>query len=636
MVLVNFMGNIIAPVFSGIILILFGSYFFISKSLTTKASRYFVIYLLSFGIFLILRPAQLFFGGGLLPLYINNFRSFIFLAICAPALSLSNISFIVPVKKRYIIYLLIVGFILAATYIIFNNLSSNGSYIAFNLAGLIAHEPFIPSMTAPFYGREVTIAIFIVVGIQFAGSGLFLLKQHYKKETNKRKFYMEHVLFGIGSVTLGLSFILGVLLKYWWIYYSVSVFSSILAGSGIMVDIKEMKNKISKTIPYIKEELTNLIRFQPKRTSELYEIFNILGINTRINTFIIMECKRSSSQKDSINLVDMLFHEVEPLLLSEIGENCYFLIPIGRYKIGICIYYKFSSHGRKYESNELCKKIIALFDNDKTLKISFGIGRTRNDASGLSESYHEAVTAQAYASYFKKTQIIHINDVQDSTVQNSGVLFDLNDISISIKTGNTETALAQFNLYFAGIIQVTNEDLVNIRMRSFHLVSTILQDAMSVGISGINIAKKSNSYFMDLLHIEKIEAVRNYLIKIIEEITNAVAITQKNKSSKVVINSKKYVDENYANKISGKLVSEVMGISYSYLHNIFKKETGISLNDYINSSRIKSAKQLLTDSSNNITEVAYAVGFNDSNYFSTVFKKSEGMSPNKYRKSLNP
>ena len=58
--------------------------------------------------------------------------------------------------------------------------------------------------------------------------------------------------------------------------------------------------------------------------------------------------------------------------------------------------------------------------------------------------------------------------------------------------------------------------------------------------------------------------------------------------------------------------------------------TGVGLNDFINISRITAAEKLLVSSNMSITEIASACGFNDSNYFASVFKKFKGITPKRY------
>lgn len=74
-------------------------------------------------------------------------------------------------------------------------------------------------------------------------------------------------------------------------------------------------------------------------------------------------------------------------------------------------------------------------------------------------------------------------------------------------------------------------------------------------------------------------------------------------------------------------LTEEVGISRSQLHRKMKELTGISTNEFIRNLRMEEASRLLRQGDVNITQVAYAVGFNSQAHFSTVFKKYFGMSP---------
>ncbi|MBQ4527457.1 MAG: helix-turn-helix transcriptional regulator, partial [Clostridia bacterium] len=75
--------------------------------------------------------------------------------------------------------------------------------------------------------------------------------------------------------------------------------------------------------------------------------------------------------------------------------------------------------------------------------------------------------------------------------------------------------------------------------------------------------------------------------------------------------------------------------SPSYIRYIFKREGNVSVQAKINEIRLNKAKRLLRGGMMSITDIAFAVGFTDSNYFSTVFKKIEKISPSEYRKNLS-
>lgn len=94
-----------------------------------------------------------------------------------------------------------------------------------------------------------------------------------------------------------------------------------------------------------------------------------------------------------------------------------------------------------------------------------------------------------------------------------------------------------------------------------------------------------------------------------------------------------YIQNNYSRKISLAAVAEHVGLSSGYLCRIFKEETGVSINAYINNLRMMKAGELLKDKNSYIKEVAISVGFEDQLYFSRLFKRYYGATPSEYRSS---
>ncbi|WP_308635529.1 response regulator [Paenibacillus silvisoli] len=70
----------------------------------------------------------------------------------------------------------------------------------------------------------------------------------------------------------------------------------------------------------------------------------------------------------------------------------------------------------------------------------------------------------------------------------------------------------------------------------------------------------------------------------------------------------------------------------AYLSRLFRKETGLSLSDYITVTRIERAKRDLVDTNDKISNIAESVGYVHFSYFAKLFKKMTGLSPQEYRK----
>lgn len=92
-----------------------------------------------------------------------------------------------------------------------------------------------------------------------------------------------------------------------------------------------------------------------------------------------------------------------------------------------------------------------------------------------------------------------------------------------------------------------------------------------------------------------------------------------------------YVRRHYAESIGVKELAERARMSESNLHATFKKQLGVSPISYLNSFRLSLAEELLMDAGKSIKEVGEAVGIPDPFYFSKLFKRAYGTSPQKYR-----
>ena len=102
---------------------------------------------------------------------------------------------------------------------------------------------------------------------------------------------------------------------------------------------------------------------------------------------------------------------------------------------------------------------------------------------------------------------------------------------------------------------------------------------------------------------------------------------------KLINNAVTYLEQHAHDDISAAQVARSAFVSISTLSYAFKKQTGVSLSEYVTKIRIDKACELLQTSRDSLSRVAMSVGFQDPAYFSRVFKKTLGETPFQYRKS---
>ncbi len=112
--------------------------------------------------------------------------------------------------------------------------------------------------------------------------------------------------------------------------------------------------------------------------------------------------------------------------------------------------------------------------------------------------------------------------------------------------------------------------------------------------------------------------------------------TLKSKSTQgeyeALVRAKEYIEEHYCEQIRASTLSKLCSMSETSLRRKFREYIGQPPLDYQTGFRIRRARELLLERRYNVTEVAMQVGFEDVNYFSRLFKKRVGVSPQKYEK----
>jgi YesN/AraC family two-component response regulator len=131
------------------------------------------------------------------------------------------------------------------------------------------------------------------------------------------------------------------------------------------------------------------------------------------------------------------------------------------------------------------------------------------------------------------------------------------------------------------------------------------------------------------------EGMCNYLlcalISLILQIPQEITVLSKSEKSFLSNRIKQYIDENYLEEINLESIAQSLSISPFYLVHVFKESTGFSPIQYIIRRRIGEAQSLLINTAYSVTQIAGMVGYDNISYFTTLFSKTVGMTPKKYR-----
>lgn len=126
--------------------------------------------------------------------------------------------------------------------------------------------------------------------------------------------------------------------------------------------------------------------------------------------------------------------------------------------------------------------------------------------------------------------------------------------------------------------------------------------------------------------------MEEYFLDFIDTACSTVLEDKKDKYSRIFASMREFIEGHYAQQITLDQMAAMAGISAGYFSKLFREYTGQSFIEFLNSIRIRAAKQMIR-SGMKIHQVAVCTGFSDYSYFSRVFRASEGISPREYQQN---
>ncbi len=126
------------------------------------------------------------------------------------------------------------------------------------------------------------------------------------------------------------------------------------------------------------------------------------------------------------------------------------------------------------------------------------------------------------------------------------------------------------------------------------------------------------------------------LIRNVQKVNDINIFTTKQSMENHLIDSiKKHLEKNVESKFKISDICSKLGYSKSYLCKIFSEQTGQSIANYGTYVKIKHAKQLIRENNLNFSQISDRLNFDNSQYFSRVFKRVTGMTPTEFKQTLN-
>lgn len=266
------------------------------------------------------------------------------------------------------------------------------------------------------------------------------------------------------------------------------------------------------------------------------------------------------------------------------------------------------------------------------LQVSIDIGVSDNHSSftELSNAYEQAQLALSFNRYNTVSSISWYNQFHDQDIMlipykesdNIKFQFFLKHAEKD-QLGNFLKELKQQSLSSAS--QYADMSLLMI-----NIVSQLSMYASSVGINLNEVSGVSIIEFIE--KTRNIDQFFSWVESIIQKLKDRTIASRSNNAQRILEKAVSYVSEYFTEQdLTMERVCSNLGVSESYLSQLFKKYKETTFVKFVTGLRMEKAVELLINTGDRIVEIATACGYQDVYYFSHSFKKHTGSAPKKYR-----
>ena len=664
-----FLTNVICPLLSGIPLLCFAFYFFYAgQGLFRARARLFPAFLLAFSLFILGRPLQLLAGPYPWPIYINCLRAILFIGICCP-LVLHEARALCGVQGRRSLLrpLLLVGGALATLNSVVLLAGPADTPLVFELGSLKAYDCTPRSLTPPLFAREVTILIQVAAGLGFFGlAGYETLKA--RRAVPASEPGSRHLLyFALGCLVFGAALVLGTLTHQWWFYYLASVPAAFFIGLGVREDMLYVRQRVERVTPFLRDELFHSLGSGSRQEAKVQELKELLGKQVLPTLVLAIGWEQPDGTGNAqLTAQEASRQRLAEALDEEVGEAGYLLLPVGPGRFAVCLdlgedraralaeklrarlvseptHRPSSWHNWTYTVRPVVPTGLPIPRNEpehrskekrtegnEVRRVAVGIGGT-HPPQELQHSYLQAQTALRAAEQSGQSIVSYI-DLGAMPSQRRFPIEARDEFLLEFKHVHHDAARQRLQVLLDQVAIHAEGDAVAYRVSLLELLGTILG---RLGEQARRPALRTDaaSAFERLNRLETIDDLTAAFTATVDTLLRHVEAPQvETTAGNPLQRAQAYIGENLAEDLKVPDVARRAGVSTSQLQRIFRDALGMTYSTYLTTMRMQKAKALLAGTDRPITDIAFDVGYNDSTYFSTAFRKHAGLSPSQYRK----
>lgn len=282
------------------------------------------------------------------------------------------------------------------------------------------------------------------------------------------------------------------------------------------------------------------------------------------------------------------------------------------------------------------KRVMTTIENLLKLKITISLGSPHKKMNELNVSYERAVMGMRSRILLGGNPFISCDDI--SNVKRNDNCYSIEDrrlLLMFMQSNNMHQVEQTISKVF--LLMQEKKICYDLYMGTCsEIFSTCMEylskNNLSAELDGFHDRSK---FLREISGVETLEQVKKTIFDLLNEAVQTVQSHIENQYSELVQTILIYIHENFRHQnLSINRISDYLFVNYGHLCRVFKREIGVTVNEYITNYRTEQAKMLFQQGNKVIFYVSENVGYSDANYFSKCFKKATGFTPSDYIESI--
>lgn len=401
---------------------------------------------------------------------------------------------------------------------------------------------------------------------------------------------------------------------------------------------KDNKGKNNEYIKYLKNEYLRTL-IEPNSDTKMDYSMDEMGIKLPGGNFVVCffwvdnynEVLKRYSSNTLSSFVKSIANSISQVL-SDINMGEVITVSPQEYVV-LLSFQNISYADINSKTNDILQRIRHSLSTYINISVTVGVSDIKDGIGNVGSLYKQAEkNARLRFIYGKGKTIFTRTPNLKIDSKDNGISEIEKKFSLALNELDMEAALKEIDVFIAVMQKANYTNIKKFHSEYMKIIFMINNSLNEMGENILDLFPEEIDFYDRITKFETLEELNIWIKGIIAAIFKYLIENKKIRINKTISRALEFIKQNFNNsEFNLKMASDYVELSENHFSTLFTKEVGETFTGYLTNIRIEKAKQLINKTNLKVYEICEKVGYTNVEYFSRVFKKVTGVSPNAFK-----